>query len=116
DTDTSADVDHEEPVLDTLMESRGGALLTNPAPTMTYYHGGQANQFVFSGFGPWSFSRPDCIALFDFVLPDLWGLRRRSGDRAGTPVAAIRGGRGAPPVRIVTPAQRVVRSTALRRY
>jgi hypothetical protein len=116
DTDPSPDVDHEQPVLDTLIESRGQALLTRPfpAPTMTYYHGNQANQFVFSGFGPWSFARPDCIALFDFVLQDLWGLPRSPVDRGGT--AAIRSARGAAPVRIVTPAQRAVRPAALRRY
>jgi hypothetical protein len=73
---------------------------------MTYYHGSQANQFVFSGFAPWSYARQDCLQLVDFVLQDLWGLHRQPIDR-GSIAPFIRNG-GSSPTRIVTPAQRTV--------
>ena len=119
DTDTSPDVDHEESVLDTLYRSSGVVLLSTPgsdgikyAPTMTYYHGAQARQFVFSGFSLWSYSRQDCMQLIDFVLQDLWGLSRdQSIDRGSfTPAARIR---GPVPPRIVTPAQRTISARVL---
>jgi hypothetical protein len=78
----------------------------NDAPSMTYYHGSQAHQFVFSGFSLWSYARPDCIQLVDFVLQDLWGLRRQPIDR-GSIAPFMRNG-GSSPARIVTPAQRTV--------
>jgi hypothetical protein len=92
--------------------AKGSLLLTNnaqtgqqvPAPTMTYYHGSQARQFVFSGFAPWSFAREDCIALVDFVLQDLWGMTRLPVDRSPSP-ASLKGG-GTTPVRSVTPSNR----------
>jgi hypothetical protein len=68
-------------VLDTLMEASSSRLLNSPAPTMTYYHGFEANRFVFSGFAPWDFQRVDAIALVDFVLQELWGLPRQPLDR-----------------------------------
>ena len=67
--------------VDTLLEAHAFLLKRNPAPTMTYYHGEEANRFVMSGFAPWGFHRADCIALTDFVLQDLWELRRQSVDR-----------------------------------
>jgi hypothetical protein len=116
DVDPDPGVDHEQVVLDTLMVSEGTVLLASPmpgrgpgnhdAPVMTYYHGSQANQFVFSGFAPWSYARQDCLQLVDFVLQDLWGLHRQPIDR-GSIAPFIRNG-GSSPTRIVTPAQRTV--------
>jgi hypothetical protein len=80
----------EESVLDTLYEGRSVVLRVNPAPTMTWYHGREANRFVFSGFGPWEFRREDCIALVDFVLQDLWNLPRQGIDRGGPAAPAVR--------------------------
>jgi hypothetical protein len=76
--------------LDTLYEASSQLLIKNPAPIMTWYHGAEANRFVFSGFAPWVFHRDDVIALTDFVLQDLWGLGRQPVDR-GSP-----GGTSAP--------------------
>jgi len=86
----------------------GIVLLTasHSAPTMTYYHGSTAHQFVFTGFSIWSYARQDCIGLVDFVLQDLWGLPRQNIDR-GSIAPAIRNG-VSPPVRGVSPAQRTV--------
>ncbi len=108
DVDPDAEVTDERAVLDTLYQAQGVVLLTSPnrAPTMTYYHGSETNQFVFSGFSLWQYARPDCIALIDFVLQDIWGLTRTPVVR-GT--ADLAGRNGAPPARrVVTPAQRSV--------
>lgn len=43
---------------------------------MTLYRGGAGPLFVFSGFTIWHFTRPQCVALVDFVLNRLWGLQR----------------------------------------
>ena len=67
--------------LDTLYEASSLLMLRSPAPTMTYYHGPEANRFVFTGFAPWDFRRDDAIALTDFVLQDIWGLSRQPVDR-----------------------------------
>ena len=88
--------------LDTLYEGSSLLMLRSPAPTMTYYHGSEANRFVFTGFAPWDFRRDDAIALTDFVLHDIWGLARQPVDRglvrggaAGRPGAAgVRAARG----------------------
>jgi hypothetical protein len=116
DVDPDPGVDHEQVVLDTLMVANGSVLLSSPmpgyppgnqyAPTMTYYHGSQAHQFVFSGFAPWGYARPDCMQLVDFVLHDLWGLHRESIDRGS--IAPFNKSGGSSPTRIVTPAQRTV--------
>ncbi|HEY6195937.1 MAG TPA: hypothetical protein VI504_12925 [Candidatus Eisenbacteria bacterium] len=114
DVDPDPDNTHEQTVLDTLYRGQGVVLLVAPdrvdgfhkAPEMTYYHGNQAHQFVFSGFAPWGYARQDCIGLVDFVLHDIWGLDRQAIDR-GSVAPAIRS-RGSSPVRIVTPAQRTV--------
>ncbi len=102
-------------VLDTLYEAQGVVLLTTAvpprtlprAPTMTYYHGNQANQFVFTGFAFWNYVRSDAIGLVDFVLQDIWGLTRNTSIDRGSIAPSIRNG-GSSPARIVTPAQRTV--------
>jgi hypothetical protein len=96
------------PVLDTLFMAQSPVLLTSSgrAPTMTYYHGAQARQFVFSGFAPWGYARQDCMKLFDFVLHEIWGMSRDPVDR-GSSSPSLRNG-GSLPARIVTPAQRTV--------
>jgi hypothetical protein len=108
DVDPDPRTSHEIAVLDTLYEASGIVLLTDNkrAPTMTYYHGNTAHQFVFSGFSIWSYARQDCIGLVDFVLQDLWNLPRTNIDR-GSFTPAIRNG-VSPPARVVTPAQRSV--------
>jgi hypothetical protein len=108
DVDPDPLVPREVAVLDTLYEASSVLLLTypNPAPTMTYYHGTTAHQFVFSGFSIWSYARQDCMALVDFVLQDLWGMTRENIDR-GSIAPAVRNG-VARPGRVVTPAQRAV--------
>jgi hypothetical protein len=52
---------------------------------MTYYHGFQSPQMVFSGFPLWQFQRAQARALGDFVLRDIFGL-----DRSPTPALAAR--------------------------
>jgi hypothetical protein len=96
DVDLSPEGERTASVLDTLMEATSLVLRRSPAPTMTYYHGFEANRFVFSGFAPWDFRREDAIALVDFVLQDLWGLTRTPVDRgsiAGAAAHAPRAGR-----------------------
>jgi len=88
DVDTTSNGVRMVSTLDTLIEVEHYLLRRSPAPTMTWYHGGQANRFVFSGFAPWDFRREDCIALTDFVLQDLWGLRRREVNRGPVPTHA----------------------------
>jgi hypothetical protein len=116
DVDPDPSIDHEQVVLDTLMVSEAVIFLGSPmpgrgagnedAPTMTYYHGSQAHQFIFSGFSLWSYARQDCIQLIDFVLQDLWGLQRQPIDRGS--IAPFMKNGGSSPARIVTPAQRTV--------
>jgi hypothetical protein len=84
DVDFSPENVHMASVVDTLMDVSSSRLLRTPAPIMTWYHGFEANRFVFSGFGPWEFRRDDAITLVDFVLQDLWGLDRRPVDRGLT--------------------------------
>ena len=90
--------------LDTLIDASSFLLRRSPAPTMTYYHGFDANRFVFSGFAPWDFRREDTIALTDFVLHDIWGLERGPVDRG-----LARGAAARPPD---PPRARVLRGTA----
>ena len=109
DMDPDPLVDHEAAALDTLFELRNGSLSTNMTGfrpvAMTYYHGTQGPQFVFTGFNIWTYSRQDDIKLVDFVLQQVWGLNRSPIDRgAASPAALARP--GAQPVRVVTPAQR----------
>ncbi len=113
DVDPAPGVTNEISVLDTLVQASGGQMLLFPAPAMTYYHGANAQQFVFSGFAPWDFVRAEGIQLVDFVLQNIWGLSRLSIDRgAVTPGAPLMHGA---PSRIVTPAQRVVAERAVAR-
>jgi hypothetical protein len=118
DVDPDPEVVREVSVLDTLYEAEGIILLTTPkpgqtiqrAPQMTYYHGNQARQFVFSGLAPWNYARQDCIQLFDFVLQDIWGLTRQPVDRGSFGPAYRR--QGAPPPRQAAPAKRAGTLTA----
>jgi hypothetical protein len=123
DVDPDPAVSREIAVLDTFYQAQGVVLLTNrtdpvtgqnvlvPAPTMTYYHGNQNRQFVFTGFSPWSYARQDCIALVDFVLQDLWGLSRDpSVDRGSFAPAYIRSGTPKP-ARSVQPVKRTTNAT-----
>jgi hypothetical protein len=82
--------------LDSLYDASSLLLIRSPAPIMTWYHGGDVNRFVFTGFSPWLFHREDFIGLTDFVLQDLWGLVRQPVDR-GAVHAGVQGVRGAPP-------------------
>jgi hypothetical protein len=110
DVDPSPEGVTEASVLDTLIEAEGIVLLTTPkpgqttqrAPSMTYYHGNQANQFVFTGFAPWQSARQDCIAMFDFVLQDLWNLPRAPVDR-GTVAPNLQRNGGSKPARSAAP-------------
>jgi hypothetical protein len=81
------------------MDASSLLLRRSPVPTMTYYHGLEANRFVFSGFAPWDFHRDDAIALTDFVLQDIWGLSRQPVDR-GSPGATATGARPATAKRV----------------
>jgi hypothetical protein len=113
DVDPDPETVRNASVLDTLYEGEGIVLRTTPrppfttqrAPTMTYYHGSQANQFVFTGFAPWLSARQDCIALFDFVLQDLWGLSRAGVDRGTFAPANLQNG-GSKPARSASPQKR----------
>ena len=42
---------------------------------------------VFSGFPIWYFQRSQVATLVDFVLTDIWSLRRESGSGGGSTVA-----------------------------
>jgi len=113
DVDPNPEGVHEASVLDTLFQAEGDVLRTSPspvngqkrAPIMTYYHGTQANQFVFTGFAPWLAARQDCITLFDFVLQDLWGLSRSGIDRGTFAPANLQNG-GSKPARSASPLKR----------
>ncbi|MBI5710492.1 MAG: hypothetical protein HZC42_09345 [Candidatus Eisenbacteria bacterium] len=93
---------HDIQALDTLCVA-SGALLPEPGPDpavdrfvnpcMTYYHGVDNGPVVFSGFGIWSFARPDCERLVDAVLQGIWGLSRESG----TTASGVRQARRQPP-------------------
>jgi hypothetical protein len=89
--DLSGAAYREASVLDTILEARSILLRVDPAPVMTWYHGRDVNRFVFTGFAPWDFRRADCIAVVDFVLQDLWGIRRLGVDRGLRAAPAIRG-------------------------
>jgi len=43
---------------------------------MTYYHGFETPQMVFSGFPLWFFQKAQARGLADFVLRDIFGLAR----------------------------------------
>lgn len=64
------------PTLDTLYATTGGSVGSGK-PVMTLYHGGENQQFLFSGFPLWYFQRQHVIAMTDWVLQTLWGMPRR---------------------------------------
>jgi hypothetical protein len=61
-------------VLDSLYTVRGVYPGGVDLPCMTVYRGHDGGQVVFSGFDLWSWQRPQCRALVDGVLRDLWHL------------------------------------------
>ena len=74
DADPSPDGVREESTLDTMYYCILG---TAPQrPVMTYYHGFETPQMVFSGFPLWFFQRAQARTLGDFVLRDIFGLSR----------------------------------------
>jgi len=110
DISTDPNVVHQVSVLDTLMDVRGSGLaLANPElVAMTYYHGVQRPDFIFSGFPLWLWTRPECIQLVDFVMQDIWHLPRNPvvrAPRAGIlPLATpLRGTRLAAPTSVGMP-------------
>lgn len=76
DVDPDPDAARFMSTLDTLYEASGTALPGPHLPIMTYYHGAQPRQMLFSGFSPWLFTRDDGQRLVDFVLQDIWGLTK----------------------------------------
>jgi hypothetical protein len=75
----------EASTLDTLYTIRGVLPASKDMPCMTVYHGRDNGQLVFTGFDLWTWSRPQCRALVDAVLADLWHLSpatAASGDDA----------------------------------
>jgi hypothetical protein len=99
DVDPRPDFVREESTLDTLYAATGGAM-SQPLPVMTYYHGGQTPQMVFSGFPLWYFQRKQVIELIDFVMQQIF--------KFPAPPAGARGPNGPAPTRAVsvaTPAQ-----------
>src|SRR5690242_18891072 len=54
--DTDPDIINEQSSLDTLYMAEGKTM-PGLLPVMTYYHGGQTPQMVFSGFPLWYFQR-----------------------------------------------------------
>jgi hypothetical protein len=77
----------EASALDTLMDVKGPQLPNldsfslTPFPVMTYYHGVNKPEFVFSGFNFWMWNRADDLKLVDFVLQDVWKLPHNSSLR-----------------------------------
>lgn len=77
-----------ESVLDTLYLTAGSPAPVG-RPNMTLYHGHENPTFVFSGFPLWYFTRQNVLDLADFVLQDVWGLRRDPVSRDLVPVPAV---------------------------
>ncbi len=81
-------------VLDSLYEFVGGSLATSVTGStpvaMTYYHGVEAPQFVFTGFSLWEWTRADCQGLVDFVLQRIWGMAKSGGSPAHGGAATAR--------------------------
>jgi hypothetical protein len=77
DADSDAFAVHEVSMLDTLMDGKGFSLANTAAVrtvAMTYYHGINSPEFVFSGFDIWRWHRSDNQDLVDFVLNGIWRL------------------------------------------
>jgi hypothetical protein len=65
-----------ESLLDTLFAASGTTLAPPArAVVMTRTHG-KAGAVIFSGFSLWSFKRAQLGSLVDFVLREMWGLKR----------------------------------------
>jgi hypothetical protein len=105
DVDPSDTDVHIASTLDSVYDVSSLLLLRSPAPIMTWYHGNEANRFVFTGFTPWLFKREDFIGLTDFVLQDIWGLHREPVDRGAAPTG-VPSARSAPPRPLTTRAVR----------
>jgi hypothetical protein len=102
DVDPDPQVVHLASTLDTLYDVSGSALVISPAPAMTYYHGRENPQFLFTGFDLWSWKRSDAQGLVDFVLRDVWGMSQATPRAAAARATSGSGGgrraafRGAP--------------------
>jgi hypothetical protein len=89
DMNPAADAESLQAALDTLMSAHtsnlvGGGTGYEPA-VMTWYHGVQTPEFVFSGFPVWSWRRADCQQLVDFVLQQIWHMSKSTSP--ATPLA-----------------------------
>lgn len=89
DADPNPDLVREESTLDTLYLNFGGTA-RQFRPIMTYYHGFQTPQVVFSGFPLWYFSRPQVQVVADFVLQDIFGFQRNGTPAPARPAGATR--------------------------
>lgn len=87
DADPRPNHEREESTLDTLFVTFGAVTAPRRRPVMTYYHGFECGSVVFSGFPIWLFQRTQVATLVDFVLQDIWGLRREPGSGGGATVA-----------------------------
>jgi hypothetical protein len=85
DADPTPDGSRDESTLDTLYLALGGTVPT-PAPVMTYYHGFQTPQMVFSGFPLWYFQRQQIIVLADFVMQQIFNIPRDNSAPRGLTV------------------------------
>jgi len=134
------DLNGDEPggvisTLDTVYVTLEGA---QDRPIMTLYHGidfqkmhflssfpdtgspppvFEPARFVFSGFPLWFFSRPQQIALVDFVLQDIWGLTREPlpRDPASYRLRAANAAPSRIPQRLAPQAARPLRTPGARR-
>lgn len=102
DADPDPVVVNEFSALDTLYEFQGGPLVTNITGqrpvSMTWYHGVESAQAVFTGFPLWEWTRADCAGLVDFVLHDIWGLQK-TGTTPAKSAAIVDRARPAPVLR-----------------
>ena len=81
--------------LDTLMDVKGFSLAPtgNEPAIMTYYHGVEGPQFIFSGFNFWTWTRSDCKQIVDFVLQEIWKMPPPSPAARAYSQSALRPGR-----------------------
>jgi hypothetical protein len=89
DANPDPDVVDEQSTLDTLYFTAGGVAPFG-RPVMTYYHGFESPQLVFSGFPLWQFQRTQVTRLAQFVLTDIFQLPRTPSAapaRVAAPVA-----------------------------
>ena len=100
DVDPDPNVFKDESTLDTLYSAVGGTM-PGQLPVMTYYHGQQSPQVVFSGFPLWYFQRAQVIRLVDFVLQEIF--------RLPPPPPGARGPQGPAPVLTQVPSSGILR-------